>query len=123
MEIDSDRFVDGIKAMGESVYSFHERFGIDCVNGSNDHETFEAMKQRLVLLSEETGEHARAINRGQVHEAILEAVDIAYIALGTLLKLGTAGTAACHEVVCKNAAKSSATHAKRTDSGKVLKAE
>lgn len=122
MQIDRDGFVDGIQAISESVYSFHDRFEIDCVDTSDFDDTVEVMKQRLLLLSEETGEHARAINRGEVHDAVLEAVDVAYIALGTILRLGPAGMEACYQVARKNDAKTLTTHAKRSDTGKVLEA-
>ena len=120
MEIGRVAFVEGVQVISESVYSFHERFGIGCVNILDTVETLEAMKQRLVLLTEEMGEHSRAINRGEVDNTILEAVDIAYIALGTILTLGSSGTKACYEVARKNDAKTISTHAKHVDTGKVL---
>ena len=122
MQIDRDWFVDGILAITESVYSFHDRFEIDCVDTSDFNNTAEVMKQRLLLLSEEIGEHARAINRGDARDAILEAVDVAYIVLGTLLRLGPVGVQACYEVARKNDAKNLTTHAKHPDTGKILEA-
>ena len=117
---DRESFVDGIRAISESVYSFHDRFGITAVDTSSRDEVLEAMKQRLVLLSEETGEHARAINRAEIDDAILEAVDIAYIALGTILRLGPAGVQACHEVARKNNAKTLA-NTRLSHAGKILR--
>ena len=117
---DRERFVQGIQAISESVYSFHDRFGIDAVDTSSRDEVLEAMMQRLVLLSEETGEHARAINRAEIDNAIQEAVDIAYIALGTILRLGPAGVQACHEVARKNNAKT-LSNTRLSDTGKVVK--
>ena len=116
---DREGFVEGIRAISESVYSFHDRFGIGSVDTSSQDEVLEAMRQRLVLLSEETGEHARAINRAEIDNAILEAVDIAYIALGTILRLGPAGVRACHEVARKNDAKTLA-NTRLTGTGKVV---
>ena len=113
-------FIEGIQEISESVYSFHERFGVGCVNTLDTVETFEVMKQRLVLLTEEMGEYSRAINRGEVDDAILEAIDVAYIAIGTILTLGSSGTKACYEVARKNNAKTKSTHSKNTDTGKVL---
>lgn len=118
---DRESFVQGIQAISESVYSFHDRFGIASVDASDRDEVLEAMKQRLVLLSEETGEHARAINRAEIEDVILEAVDIAYIALGTILRLGPTGVQACHEVARKNNAKALA-NTRLSDTGKVVKA-
>ena len=117
---DRESFADGVRAISESVYSFHERFGIGSVDTSIQDEVLEAMKQRLVLLSEETGEHARAINRAEIDNAIMEAVDIAYIALGTILRLGPAGVQACHDVARKNDAKTLA-NTKLSRTGKVVK--
>ncbi len=120
MTDERDSFVDGIRAIGESVYSFHDRFGIGSVDVSDTDEALEALKQRLVLLSEETGEHARAINRAEIDNAVQEAVDIAYIALGTILRLGPAGVQACHEVARKNDAKT-LSNTRLSDTGKVVK--
>ncbi len=120
MTDDRESFIDGVRAISESVYSFHERFGIGSVDTSNLDEVLEAMKQRLVLLSEETGEHARAINRAEIENAIMEAVDVAYIALGTILRLGPAGVRACHEVARNNDAKT-LVNTRLSHTGKVVK--
>ncbi len=117
---DRESFIEGITAISESVYSFHDRFGIGCVDASNPDAVFGALRGRLALLAEETGEHARAVNRGEMENAVLEAVDIAYVALGTVLRLGPAGVRACHEVARKNDAKTLTTHAARLDTGKVV---
>ena len=120
MEIEKESFTQGVLALADSVYSFHERFQIGCVDTTDSEGTFEALRQRLVLLSEETGEHARALNRADVEGAVQEAVDIAYIAIGTVLRLGDAGRSACLDVSRRNDAKTPSTHSKRSDTGKVL---
>ena len=91
MNIDRDSFIEGVVTVAQSVYSFHERFDIPSVEISDPDGTFEALRERLLLLAEETGENASALNRGDVAGAVEEAVDIAYIAVGTVLRLGFTG--------------------------------
>ena len=118
--IDRDGFMEGVQAIADSVYSFHDRFGIDLIDTADQNGTLEALRQRLSLLAEEAGEHARELNRGNVELAIDEAVDIAYIALGTVLRLGGEGRDSCLSVARKNDSKSPSTHAKRLSTGKVV---
>lgn len=121
--IERGEFVAGVAAVAESVYSFHDRFGIGGIDTSDRDGALDALRQRLALLDEEVGEHARELNRGNVEAAVDEAVDIAYIALGTVLRLGRDGHAACIAVSRKNDAKSAATHGKRGETGKVVARE
>ena len=116
----SEDFINAIETLAVSVDAFHRRFDIpqidvDCADG-----TLDALRQRLSLLDEEVGEHARALNRGEIDEAVKEAVDVAYIALGTIHRLGADGLDACHEVARKNDAKSPSAYSKRSATGKVL---
>ncbi len=120
MNTEMQQFLDAVNKMGESVYRFHERFEIPAVNTEDTEATLEALHQRLALLAEETGEHARAMNRADIPDACKEAADVAYIALGTLLRLGAAGTDAANQVSDKNNLKTPTTHGKRSATGKVL---
>ena len=120
MEIERSDFVGAVSRLGDSVYSFHERFGLPTVVHESDEIILETLRRRLSLLSEEVGEHARELNRGNVGDAISEAVDIAYVALGTVLVLGIEGRAACYKISDKNDAKSLATHGNRSATGKVV---
>ena len=120
MEIERGDFVGAVSRLGDSVYSFHERFGVPTVGDEDADGVMEALRRRLALLSEEVGEHARELNRGNVEDAVSEAVDIAYVALGTVLALGNAGRDACHAVSDKNDAKTLATHGSRDSTGKVV---
>jgi len=113
-------YLAAMNRMAESVYRFHERFEIPSVDTADVDGTLEALRQRLALLAEETGEHARALNRADIPDACKEAADIAYIALGTLLRLGSAGTEAANIVSDKNNLKTPSTHGKRSSTGKVL---
>ena len=121
--IEREEFAAVVAAVAESVYSFHERFEIGCVDTSDPEAALDALRWRLALLDEEVGEHARELNRGNIEKAVDEAVDIAYIALGTVLRLGRDGLAACIAVSRKNDAKSASTHGKRDETGKVTARE
>ena len=120
MEIERSDFVDAVSRLGDSVYSFHERFGLPTVAHEGEDVILEALRRRLALLSEEVGEHARELNKGNVGDAVSEAVDIAYVALGTVLVLGIEGRAACYSISDKNDAKTLATHGNRGATGKVV---
>ena len=120
MEIERSDFVDAVSRLGDSVYSFHERFGLPTVAHEGEDVILEALRRRLALLSEEVGEHARELNKGNVGDAVSEAVDIAYVALGTVLVLGIEGRAACYSISDKNDAKTLATHGNRGSTGKVV---
>ena len=103
-----------IRTLAESVYDFHVRFGV------TDVETDDDLRKRLAILVEEVGEHARALNRQNSEQAIKEAVDIAYVALGTLLCYAQAGADACYEVAAKNDAKQPQDGFTETATGKVV---
>ena len=120
MEIERSDFVDAVSRLGDSVYSFHERFGLPTVAHEGEDVILEALRRRLALLSEEVGEHARELNKGNVRDAVSEAVDIAYVALGTVLVLGNEGRDACYSISDKNDAKTLATHGNRGATGKVV---
>lgn len=120
MSGEMDLFLEAVNKMAESVYQFHERFEIPSLDISDTDATLEALRQRLALLAEETGEHARALNRADIPDACKEAADVAYIALGTLLRLGVAGWQAANQVSGKNNLKTPETHGKRSSTGKVL---
>ena len=121
MDIDRCSFLEGISNLAESVYSFHERFQIPSVEIIDSDTTFELFRERLLFLSEETGEHASALNRGDLEGAVQEAVDIAYIAIGTVLRLGFTGRSACFDVTKKNDAKTVERYGKLEGTGKVVR--
>ena len=116
----SEDFVSAIETLAVSVDAFHQRFDIPQIDLDSVDGTLDALRQRLSLLDEEVGEHARALNRGEIDEAVKEAVDVAYIALGTIHRLGAEGLDACNEVARKNDAKSPSSYSKRSATGKVL---
>ena len=116
----SEDFIAGMGRIAESVDAFHVRFDIPQVDTADTAATLESLRQRLALLAEETGEHARALNRADIDDAAKEAVDVLYIAMGTIHKLGTPGVDACYQVADKNDAKVPSTHSTRSATGKVL---
>ena len=120
MEIERGDFVDAVARLGDSVYSFHERFGLPTVDATDRDATLEALRRRLTLLSEEIGEHARELNRANLEDATSEAIDVAYVALGTVLTLGYAGRDACYSIATKNDAKTLTTNGSRDSTGKVV---
>ena len=121
MNIERASFVEGIRAIAESVYSFHDRFDIPRVDTADTEATLEALRQRLAIIAEEIGEYASALNQGDVEDAASEAADVGYVALGTILRLGDLGRLACIEIARKNDAKVPSTHSERSSTGKVLR--
>lgn len=120
MDIGRLDFIDAVTRLGQSVYSFHDRFDIPTVDISKEDDTLEILRRRLALLAEEVGEHSRELNRANLEAATSEAIDIAYIALGTILTLGYSGQEACHIVASKNDAKTLSTHGRRRSTGKII---
>lgn len=120
MTIQSEDFVRAIETLAASVDSFHGRFEVPPIDSTDVENTLDALRQRLSLLDEENGEYARALNRGDIDDATKEAIDVAYIALGTIHRLGKQGLDACYEVARKNNAKTPSAYSKRSTTGKVL---
>lgn len=120
MKIEQPDFVDAVSRLGQSVYSFHERFELPTVDKSKQDNALETLRRRLALLSEEVGEHARELNRANLEAATSEAIDIAYVALGTVLTLGHEGRDTCYLIASKNDAKTPTTHHSRSSTGKVI---
>ena len=58
MEIERSDFVGAVSRLGDSVYSFHERFGLPTVAHESEEVILEVLRRRLALLSEEVGEHS-----------------------------------------------------------------
>lgn len=107
--------------MAESVYDFHERFGVPPVDASSaPEESLAKLRERLPLLMEEVGEHARELNRGNLDDAMTEMADVAFIVLGTLLVLDEGGRRASNSVSRKNNGKTADTHVRVDTSGKLV---
>ncbi len=124
--IDRDEFVAALSEMAASVYDFHERFAVPRVGRPSAEEGpsaygLAALRSRLAFLIEETGEHARELNRGELGDASKEIADVAFVAMGTLLVLDEMGVDACRAVAGKNDAKTLETHAVDATSGKLVR--
>ncbi len=100
----NEEFIKHITELAESVSEFHTRFAIQ--HGDD----MDNMKFRNQLLTEEVGEVAKALNHGDYEDAVRESVDVAYVALGTLLSHAPESFVHIMEVLAKNAAKTWETH-------------
>ncbi len=121
-----DEFVAALSEMAGSVYDFHQRFDVPRVDRPAAEEGtsadgLAALRSRLAFLIEETGEHARELNRGELGDASKEIADVAFVAMGTLLVLDEMGVDACRAVAGKNNAKTVETHAVDATSGKLVR--
>ena len=116
-----DDFVAALSEMAGSVYDFHQRFGVPRIGRGPSADGLAALRSRLAFLIEETGEHAKELNRGELGEASKEIADVAFVAMGTLLVLDDMGVDSCRAVAGKNNAKTAETHAVDTTSGKLVR--
>ena len=114
-------FIDAVTQLAESLYDFHERFGIEGTEGAGRDVILEVFTSRLPFLIEEIGEHASAINRADDVNATEEMADILYIVLGTLVRLGRRGNYAMTQVAEKNNQKTTSTHRIEPLSGKLIR--
>ena len=117
-----DEFISSIARIAGSVYDFHERFGVSGPDGLAPTDDFVAvLRRRLPYLVEETGEHAKELNKGNLHDASLELADVTFVALGSILLMDASGKEACHAVAEKNDAKTHETHMFEKSSGKLVR--
>ena len=94
-----------ISKLSESVQSFHERFGI---TGKT---TREELLSRIPIQGEEVDELNYSILNESEERIANEAVDILYVAIGTVLRLDPRiSKLALREVIDKNNAKTLGTH-------------
>ena len=94
-----------IAALAESVQHFHERFG------QGGEASVDELLDRIPIQDEEVRELAQALRgEGPVRTAS-EAVDVLFVAIGTILRLDPElALAAIDEVIVKNDAKTRVTH-------------
>jgi len=118
-------YVGAVSKLAESVFDFHDKFQVpelDDIHDPNNKEfVLETLRRRLSFLIEEVGEHSRALNRIELSNAIEEIVDVAYVALGTILVLGEQGNNACNEVSKKNNSKNAGDYVVNSISGKLVR--
>lgn len=121
-QISRQDFLDSVTRIAGSVYDFHDRFGIPVisVNGSTD-AAFDRLRTRLAYLVEESGEHSKELNQGNLRDASEELADVVFVAMGTLLELSDMGAQACQTVAAKNDRKTQETHEFDAGSRKIVK--
>ena len=116
-----DDFISSIARIAASVYDFHERFDVPSDGRANSDDSLSVLRRRLPYLIEETGEHAKELNKGNLWDAALELADVTFVALGSVLMLNACGNEACHAVAAKNDAKTAETHVYDASSGKLVR--
>jgi|TARA_B100001750_G_scaffold244205_1_gene261041 NTP pyrophosphatase (non-canonical NTP hydrolase) len=125
VKLRKEKYVGAISELAESVFNFHDKFEVpelDRIHDSNNKElVLETLRRRLSFLMEEVGEHSRALNRIELPNAVEEIVDVAYVALGTILVLGEQGDNACHDVSSKNNSKNAGDYVVNPISGKLVR--
>ncbi len=99
-----ESFIAHITGLAQSVLEFHMRFELQ---SSDD---LDNMKFRNQLITEEVGEVAKALTHGDYSDAVRESVDVAYVALGTLLAHIPESFIHIAEVIEKNEQKNFNTH-------------
>ncbi len=123
-EVSRFQFTEAMRAMAGSVYDFHSRFDVKPITEEilADRLVYlETVFKRLDFLTEEVGEFIREVNKGDNVEASLEAADILYVALGTLLCFDKAGVEAIYRTSTKNDRKLPGTFLADPTSGKIRK--
>ena len=77
-QISQEDFLESVTRIAGSVYDFHSRFGIPAisVNGSSD-AAFDRLRTRLAYLVEESGEHSKELNQGNLQDASEELAELA----------------------------------------------
>jgi len=107
-----------VARMTQSVEDLHARFGI--LNLTDDWLTnLSTLRARMSMLVEEMGEHAQALNKVELTKSALEAADVLYVAIGTLMVYDEMGIWAVSETYKKNDAKTPKTH--QMTEGKAIK--
>lgn len=109
------RALERITSLAASIQDFHQRFGL---TGSS---TREELLSRIPIQDEEVRELHQAILHESPERVASEAVDVLYVAIGTLVCLDPdLVVAALAEVIDKNGAKTERTH-RINAAGKVVR--
>ncbi|MFL2627409.1 MAG: hypothetical protein ACJ0OY_03835 [Dehalococcoidia bacterium] len=99
----------------QSVYNFHDRF--DLLDNYNR----EKLLDRIAIQREEVDELKVALESESMNNVANEAVDVLYVALGTIISIDKElAISALNEVIVKNNNKTDDTHYLNTQ-GKVVK--
>ena len=101
--------------LANSVNSLHERFNMDGVATRNE------LLERIPIQAEEVNELEQAVLTENPIDIANEAVDVLYVAIGTILRLEKKlATQAIQQVIEKNDMKTSKTH-HINDKGKITR--
>lgn len=114
------RLKEQLCALADSIDAFHERFDLVPVV-SNEDAVAGVLYERLSLLMEEVGEHAGALNKDRADNAIDELVDICYIAIGSLHRIGMVRNRAIENTIQKNNRKTPKDYVVGQNTGKLIK--
>ena len=119
---DREKFIESVTKMAASVYDFHDRFEMPKVSHEDDPDKYyRYLRDRAIQLMEEMGEFCGGLNKGMPLNTALEAGDIAFVGIGTLVALGNLGTASAITTSDKNDAKTLKTHMIDQFSGKLIR--
>mgnify|MGYP001559042885 CR=1 FL=1 len=118
--MDKLKYLELVGRIANSVYDFNEYVNAPIADNLTTEEISACFVKQMALEMEELGELAGEVNRDRLYEAMLEAIDVLYIALGTFYFLGNFGESACNEVIEKNSKKLSGNYMK-SESGKWVK--
>jgi NTP pyrophosphatase (non-canonical NTP hydrolase) len=112
-------FVATAARLAGEVYDFHERWALE--SGM----PLEVLIRRTPMLDEEVRELKDEIERkpADFDEPAMaeEAADVLFVALGHMEQLGTVGLAGMEAVTAKNIAKTTKSHFKHPETGKVTR--
>ena len=104
--LEKKQFVDLMKNVAESVWDFHERFDVEDIDFlSNKNNIKSLVYSRFGLQTEEMGEMARALAKGDFDNLREEIVDNLYVAMGTALVIRNSLINPLFDVLDKNDAK------------------
>lgn len=120
MNISKERFINAVGVLANSVYDFHERFGIEKYDFSCGETLPAQIRTRLMLQDEEIWEVEEAMSNYDVDNLIEELVDVLYVALGNVINLDELAPKAIEHVANKNNAKDPANYV-RNELGKITK--
>ena len=118
-QTDRELFVATAANLAGEVFDFHERWALE--SGT----PLEVLVRRTPMLDEEIRELKDEIERtaAEFDEPAMaeEAADVLFVALGHMEQLGTVGLAGMEAVTAKNIAKTTKSHFKHPETGKVTR--
>ena len=118
-QADREIFVATVARLAGEVYDFHERWALE--SGT----PLEVLVRRTPMLDEEIRELRYEVERppAEFDESAMaeEAADVLFVALGHMEQLGAVGLSGMETVTAKNIAKTTKSHFKHPETGKVTR--